>query len=88
MKAGVALQRCKIVLLEAEEDKVIENQGKVLRWLVDEGREDLAAMHGMRSSAKDVMKHNDRWGEEVSTLWQGVEHPLERILGDGPCGGG
>ena len=68
MKAGVALQRCEMVLLEAEEDKVIENQGKVLRWLVDEGREDLAAVHGMRSSAKDVMKHNDRWGEEVSTL--------------------
>ena len=47
---------------------MIENQGKVLRWLVDEGREDLAAVHGMRSSAKDVMKHNDRWSEEVSTL--------------------
>ena len=87
MKAGVALQRCELVLLEAEEDEVIENQGEVLRWLVDEGREDLAAVHGMRSSAKDVMKHSDWWGGEVSTLWlaasRGYADVVRGLMGEG-----
>ena len=68
MKAGIELQGCVLVLRE-QEGGVMESQAKVLRWLVDNGHADLAAVHGTKSSAKDMMKHDARWGEEISTLW-------------------
>ena len=69
MKAGIELQGCVLVLRE-QEGGVMESQAKVLRWLVDNGHEDLAAVHGMKSSAKDMMKHDAECEEEISTLWQ------------------
>ena len=72
MKGEIELQGCVLVLRE-QEGGVMESQAKVLRWLVDNGHADLAAVHGMKSSAKDMMKHDARWGVEISTLWQAAE---------------
>ena len=72
MKAEIELQGCVLVLRE-QEGGVMESQAKVLRWLVDNGHADLAAVHGMKSSAKDMMKHDAEWGEEMSTLWLAAE---------------
>ena len=68
MKAKVDLQQCELVLQE-QEGGLIESAASVLRWLVDNEREDLAAVHGTKSGAKDMMKHDDSMDEEVSTLW-------------------
>ena len=68
MKAEIELQGCVLVLRE-QEGGVMKSQAKVLRWLVDNGHADLAAVHGMKSSAKDMMKHDAECGEEISTVW-------------------
>jgi hypothetical protein len=67
MKAEVCLQRCEVVVHE-EAGGVIEDAGKVLRWLVDNEHGEVAAVHAMKSDAEDVCQESDGWGE-VSTLW-------------------
>ena len=72
MKAGVDLQGCDLVLHE-QGGRAIENADKVLRWLVDNGREDLATVHGMRSGARDMLDRSASIPGEVSTLWLAAE---------------
>ena len=57
MKAGVSLQACELVL-EGQVGRVVKDADKVLRWLVDTKREDLASVHAMKSSAKDMVKQS------------------------------
>ena len=68
MKAGVSLQACELVL-EGQAGGVVKDADKVLRWLVDNEREDLASVHAMKSSAKDMVKHNEEFALNASTLW-------------------
>ena len=68
MKAGVSLQACELVL-EGQAGGVVKDADKVLRWLVDNEREDLASVHAMKSSAKDMVKHNAEFAFNASTLW-------------------
>ena len=68
MKAGVSLQACELVL-EGQVGGVVKDADKVLRWLVDKKREDLASVHAMKSSAKDMVKHNAEFAFNASTLW-------------------
>ena len=85
-EAGIELQGCVLVLREQEGD-VMESQAKVLRWLVDNEHEDLATVHGMKSSAKDMMKHDDQWEEEMSTLllaaWKGYAPVVRGLVSRG-----
>ena len=86
MKAEVCLQRCEVVVHE-EAGGVIEDAGKVLRWLVDNEHGEVAAVHAMKSDAEDVCQYNDDWDEEMTTLWvaalQGYVDVVRALLGRG-----
>ena len=65
--AGIQLQGVVIVLTE-QEGGVVEDADEVLRCLMDDGREELAALHATKSRAKDTIRYDHEWDEEISTL--------------------
>jgi hypothetical protein len=71
IKAEVYLQRCEVVV-HGQARGVMENAGKVLRWLVDNGHGEVAAVHAMKSDAEDVSQNSGTSGR-VSTLWVAAE---------------
>ena len=80
--AGIQLQGVVIVLTE-QEGGVVEDADEVLRCLMDDGREELAALHATKSRAKDSIQYDHEWEEEISTLWLASEKgwvPVVRAL--------
>ena len=80
--AGIQLQGVVIVLTE-QEGGVVEDADEVLRCLMDDGREELAALHATKSCAKDSIRYDHEWDEEISTLWLASEKgwvPVVRAL--------
>ena len=81
-KMGIELQGLELVLVE-QEGGVVKKAEKVLRWLVDGEREELATLHAMKSRAKDMVKYDEEHGENISTLWKAAEMgyvPVVRAL--------
>ena len=81
-KMGIELQGLELVLVE-QEGGVVKKAEKVLRWLVDGEREELATLHATKSRAKDMVKYDEFRGANISTLWKAAEMgyvPVVRAL--------
>ena len=67
IKMGIELQGLELILTELR-GGVVKKADKVLRWLVANGHEELAALHATKSSAKDTVKRDANLGANISTL--------------------
>ena len=79
---GIELQGLELVLVE-QEGGVVKKAEKVLRWLVDGEREELATLHATKSRAKDMVNFDGFRVANISTLWKAAEMgyvPVVRAL--------
>ena len=67
IQMGIELQGLELILTELR-GGVVKKADKVLRWLVANGHEELAALHATKSSAKDTMKRDANLVVNISTL--------------------